>query len=263
MARPRVLLTNDDGIDAVGLHALHDGLRDVADVTVVAPTEDQSGAGRRKSYTVEAHEHERGTALDGTPVDCVAVGRYQSQPAPDLVVAGCNPGPNIGAHKLSQSGTVSAAMEAAFPGIPGIAVSAYDPEVGGLREFERSDFDEAVRVTRFLVERLHDADWLGPDWYFNVTVPTDRSRDDELRLTRPARGFDRRVVEGDGDRELTFDNRFYDPVVPERDAPAPDPDTDLGACADHVTSVSPLHVGVETIEDERLAEAFTGFGDDA
>ncbi|WP_267640733.1 5'/3'-nucleotidase SurE [Haloarchaeobius amylolyticus] len=260
MAQPRVLLTNDDGIDAVGLHALHDGLGEVADVTVVAPTEDRSGAGRRKSHAVSAHEHERGTAIDGTPVDCVAIGRYQCQP--DLVVAGCNPGPNIGAHKLSQSGTVSAAMEAAFLGIPGIAVSAYDPERGMLAEPTREDFAEAVRVTRFLVSRLHDADWLGPDWYFNVTVPTERSRGDELRLTRPARGFDRRVVEGEDDREFTFDNRFYDPVVPERDAPAPDPDTDLGACADHVTSVSPLHVGVETIEDDRLVEAFAGFGDD-
>ncbi|WP_435359143.1 5'/3'-nucleotidase SurE [Haloarchaeobius sp. DFWS5] len=259
MPRPHVLLTNDDGIDAPGLGALHDALRSVVDVTVVAPSEDRSGVGRRKSHRVTLADHERGTAVDGTPVDCVAVGLHRCDTPPDLVVSGCNAGPNLGAHKLSQSGTVGAAMEAAFFGVPGIAVSAYDPEEGGLPEFHPEDFEQAARVTRYLVERLADATWVTDNWYFNVTVPNEPPVDDELRLTRPAGGFDRRVVDADTGDELTFDNRFYDPVRPDR-AAEPDPETDLGACADRVVSVSPLRAGPDTVTDDRLAAALAGFG---
>ncbi|WP_435333682.1 5'/3'-nucleotidase SurE [Haloarchaeobius sp. TZWWS8] len=255
MTRPHVLLTNDDGIDADGLAALHDALQQVADVTVVAPATDQSGVGRRKSYTVTLSDHPRGTAVDGTPVDCVAVGLHRCDTTPDFVVAGCNPGPNLGAHKLGQSGTVSAAMEAAFFGIPGIAISAYDPVEGGLLEFSPEDFEQAGRVSRGLVDRLYRASWLDNDWYFNVTVPTVPPVDDEWRLTRPAGGFDRRVVDT-ADGELTFDNRFYDPVRPDREA-EPDPETDLGACADCVVSVSPLQAGANTVSHERLSELFS------
>ena len=69
-----VLLTNDDGIDAVGLRSLYDALDEYADVTVVAPADDQSAVGRQLSNDVAVREHDLGYAIDGTPADCVVAG---------------------------------------------------------------------------------------------------------------------------------------------------------------------------------------------
>ncbi|MFB6175728.1 MAG: 5'/3'-nucleotidase SurE [Halobaculum sp.] len=188
-----VLLTNDDGIDAVGLRAVADALDPVADVTVVAPAENQSGCSRQYNRQFSVSETERGWAVAGTPVDCVHFGRDGLDTAFDVVVSGCNDGPNVGAHKLGQSGTISAAIEAAFLGIPGVALSVYDPPTG-VREFERSDYDEAGRLARFLVDRLADAttpETTLPDGldYLNCNVPAEAD-DPPLRVTEPAHDFD-------------------------------------------------------------------------
>jgi len=98
-----ILLTNDDGIDAVGIRALADALSRDYDVTVVAPASNQSGVGGARSWwdtTVEYTETDAGYAVEGTPADCVAVADVALGLDPDVVVSGCNHGPNIGAHIL-------------------------------------------------------------------------------------------------------------------------------------------------------------------
>lgn len=128
--RLRVLLTNDDGILSPGLLALRAKLSEVAEVEVVAPEVQRSGV----SHAVTLHEPlaarevvhrgERiGVGLSGFPVDCVkyALSELLDEP-PDLVVSGINLGPNLGV-SVFYSGTVAAAMEAAFFGIPGVAFS--------------------------------------------------------------------------------------------------------------------------------------------
>ena len=193
-----VLLTNDDVIDAVGLRALHEALSHEHEVTVVAPATNQSGVGGNRSWwetAVEYTERDLGYAVEGTPADCVAVAAVALDVDPDLVVSGCNHGPNIGAHVLGQSGTVGAAMEASFLGTPAVALSMYDrgnlpipPTVG------HDDFALAGRVARAFVDRV-DADGrlpLDAD-VLNVNVPAaddEAAADPTYRVTEPARGFD-------------------------------------------------------------------------
>jgi len=69
MAGPSILLTNDDGIESRGLHAVYETLTSVGDVTVVAPVDDQSAVGRSLSHDVTVHEHELGYTIEGTPAD--------------------------------------------------------------------------------------------------------------------------------------------------------------------------------------------------
>lgn len=238
-----VLLTNDDGVGAPGLDALYDEFAaapSVTRVSVVAPAEDRSGVGRANSHAVGVEERDRGVVVDGTPCDCVAVGLRTLDPEPDVVVSGVNDGPNVGAHKLGRSGTVSAAKEAAFLDVPGVAVSLYDPVVGN-REFEDGEFDSATDVARFLVER---ADALADRTYLNVNAPVADERP-PLRVTRPTSDFDVRVEETDD--ELALRDCFYDPLRPDRPEELDDPvGTDRRALADGEISVSPLGVGHET-----------------
>ncbi|WP_050031693.1 5'/3'-nucleotidase SurE [Halorubrum halophilum] len=211
-----ILLTNDDGIDAVGIRALFDALSNDYEVTVVAPESNQSGVGGARSWwdtTVEYAETDLGYAVEGTPADCVAVADVALGLDPDVVVSGCNHGPNIGAHILGQSGTVGAAMEASFLGTPAIAVSLYDR--GNLPvppTLDNDDFAVAAEVVADLLDRaeIGGGDDAGggddgggdeggdPSLPFgadvlNVNVPAadDEAADDPTyRLTEPARGFD-------------------------------------------------------------------------
>ncbi|GAA0226386.1 5'/3'-nucleotidase SurE [Haladaptatus pallidirubidus] len=252
-----VLLTNDDGVDAPGLDALYNELSAVAEVTVVAPADNQSGAGRTNSHRVAVDDHERGFVVHGTPCDCVAVGLQALDPTPELVVSGCNAGPNFGAHKLDRSGTVGAAKEAVYLGVPGIAISAYDPVAGGLREFEREDFANPARVARYLVE---NADSIGSGTYLNVNVPT-RERDSRIRITRPTRDFDVRIEKDGEEAGFAVVDQFYDPLRGDRPEELDDPKgTDRRALADGEISVSPLGVGHELKRSDRLSNVADTFG---
>lgn len=155
-SQANVLLTNDDGVDSPGLAALYEELRAVADVTVVAPVDDQSGIGRARSRAVDVDDHEWGHAVHGTPADCVAWGMRRLDERVDLVVSGCNLGPNCGEYIMGHSGTVGAAVEAAYLGAPAIAVSAYHRE-----EFFPPDgfsFGTPAAVTRLLATRALEGD---------------------------------------------------------------------------------------------------------
>lgn len=231
--RPHVLVTNDDGIDATGLHALVDILETVATVTVVAPAEDQSGTGRANSYRVAVEAYDHGFAVDGKPADCVAVGLRGLDEDIDVVVAGINPGPNLGWQTLGRSGTVGAAAEAALLGVPAMAVSLYDPEVG-IREFEAEEFEPVAELTAELLPRIVDG-VPGGD-YLNIVAPAGGG---PVVATDPSGGYDIRAT-WDGDH-VDFENALYDPILPETDDD-PAPGTDLAAFADGETSISTLRV---------------------
>jgi 5'-nucleotidase len=130
---PRILVTNDDGYSSEGIAALAEALSTFADVLVIAPRVNESGASqshrayKRDSiqlYNVAIGDHLTGYAVDGTPSDCVFLGvRIFGGERPfDLVVSGINHGPNIGS-TYNYSGTVGGAFEALLNDIPGIAVS--------------------------------------------------------------------------------------------------------------------------------------------
>ncbi len=128
----RLLLTNDDGIGAEGLHAARRALRELDDVElhVIAPDSNRSATARsittRSPLTVEEVEFgdgDRGFATDGTPVDCVRFADLGLLGArPDLIVSGINHGANLG-DDVTYSGTVAAAFEGIVLGIPAVAIS--------------------------------------------------------------------------------------------------------------------------------------------
>ncbi|SFR30625.1 MULTISPECIES: 5'/3'-nucleotidase SurE [Halorubrum] len=269
-----ILLTNDDGIDAVGIRALADALSRDYDVTVVAPATNQSGVGGARSWwetTVDYTETDRGYAVEGTPADCVAVADVALGLDPDAVVSGCNHGPNIGAHILGQSGTVGAAMEASFLGTPAIAVSLYDR--GNLPVPPTLDNDDFAVAGEAVVDLLDRAERdagdgagggdlelpFGAD-VLNVNVPAaddEAAENPTYRLTEPARGFDviefrpgeegpdeENVPEGwefgerRGEMGMELRDRFWREFL--RGNVQDDPGSDRRAAVEGEVSVSPL-----------------------
>jgi 5'-nucleotidase len=121
----QLLLTNDDGIDAIGLNLLAEVLEPHGHVTVVAPQEEQSGVGHRVHTRGELHLEERSPlryALSGTPADCIRVGLKGLDITADWVISGLNHGGNLGVD-IHMSGTVAGAREGAILGCQAIAIS--------------------------------------------------------------------------------------------------------------------------------------------
>jgi 5'-nucleotidase len=160
-----ILISNDDGYQSRGIAALASALAAIADIRVVAPDRDRSGASNSLTLDspIRAREGENGfTFVDGTPTDCVHLaitGLLEREP--DMVVAGINSGANLGDDVL-YSGTVAAAMEGRFLGFPAIAVS--------LATDKPTHYETAARVTVDLVQRVM-AGSLPADTILNVNVP--------------------------------------------------------------------------------------------
>ena len=160
-----IIISNDDGYEAAGIKALAEGLSHLAQLTVVAPDRDRSGASN--SLTLEnpirATQMPSGfIRVDGTPTDCVHLaitGLIETDA--DMVVSGINAGANLGDDVL-YSGTVAAAMEGRFLGLPSVAVS--------LAGHEGKHFESAVKVVQILIEKIHLSE-LPIDTLLNVNVP--------------------------------------------------------------------------------------------
>jgi 5'-nucleotidase len=163
----RILVSNDDGYRAEGLQCLVDALRPHADLTVVAPDRNRSGASNSLTLDVPlrvVQYDERCYYVNGTPTDCVHLaisGLFEGELDHDMVISGINDGPNLGDDVL-YSGTVAAAIEGRFLGLPTIAISLV------LREGRH--FDTAGRVATELLLRLQRAP-LHASMILNVNVP--------------------------------------------------------------------------------------------
>jgi 5'-nucleotidase len=192
-----ILLTNDDGIFAPGLAAMERALRGLGDVSVVAPSTEQSGVGHAITFLTPLTAKEvfdgprrRGWAVDGSPADAVKLGISEFCPRrPDLVISGVNSGLNAGINVL-YSGTVAAAIEGAFFGITSIAVS--------LEWDEHADYDRAAAIAfdviGSLLARRPTAGSL-----FNINIPTralqgtPEVRVVPMSIARYGEAFERRV----------------------------------------------------------------------
>ncbi len=161
----KILISNDDGYMAPGIHVLAESLAEIGDITVVAPDRNRSGASN--SLTLEnplrLDRLENGIyRVEGTPTDCVHLaitGLLEEEP--DMVVSGINSGANLGDDVL-YSGTVAAAMEGRFLGLPAIAIS--------LNSFEGKHYETAGWAAQQLVKRLQSTA-LPADTILNVNVP--------------------------------------------------------------------------------------------
>jgi 5'-nucleotidase len=197
---PRILLTNDDGIDAPGIASLREELTAVGDVTVVAPADDQSGVGRTRTNAVTREDHPWGYALAGTPADCVAYGLRGLDVEFDLVVSGVNSGPNAGNYVVGRSGTVGAGVEAAFLDTDAVAVSAYHAEDFFPFPAEEYDFSRPARVGAAVVERAFDDELFETVDLLNVNAPVDVA-DPHIRVTDPHHDYDLTVEHEETDPE--------------------------------------------------------------
>jgi 5'-nucleotidase len=169
----KVLLSNDDGVDAPGISSLYEGLQGVADLFVVAPEVNQSGAGSsittNRPLKVKEYK-EKFLSVNGKPSDCVHLGIHELCPwKPDLVISGINLGANM-AEDLLYSGTVGAALEARSMSIPSIAVSAAAFEQPGSYGLMEPNFDTAAKVIREILEGINLND-IEPSVSLNINIP--------------------------------------------------------------------------------------------
>lgn len=167
MAGPRrLLLTNDDGIDAPGLAALAVATARFGEAATVAPLRAHSGCSHKVTTDVPVAVEDRGPgrfAVDGTPADCTRLGLHHLAGPVDWVIAGINAGANLGVD-VHHSGTVAAVREGVIHGIPGIAVSHY------ITRSRAIDWDRAARWTGRVLALLLDRP-IPAETFWNVNLP--------------------------------------------------------------------------------------------
>jgi len=235
----KILLSNDDGYRAEGLRALFEALQPLAELTVVAPDRNRSGASNSLTLEVplrvQRFEERKYLVVNGTPTDCVHLaisGLFENEPEFDMVVSGVNDGANLGDDVL-YSGTVAAAIEGRFLGLPAIAVSLVIKP-----NSETPNFATAARVAAEMVMRiqrtpLHQATIL------NVNVPDVPY--EQIRGIQATRlGFRHR-----SERVVKMDDPRGRPVYwvgPAGKGHDVGEGTDFHAVANNYVSVTPLQI---------------------
>lgn len=243
-----ILVTNDDGIFAPGLLALAKEMRSFGQVSVLAPDHNWSASGHVKTMHRPLRVKETllsdgspAWASDGAPSDCVALGLLGFIPEKiDLVVSGINPNANIG-YDVTYSGTVTAAMEAAVGGVPGIAFSLHAPEdlQGTL------DFTPAARIAHRIVDQVRKIGRLS-NLLLNVNIPylqVDQMKG--IVVTR--QGL--RVYRDRLDRRIDPRGRPYYWIGGDSPTAIPDEGTDFGALENGFVSITPLNLDLTDFQE--------------
>lgn len=242
--RPHLLLTNDDGIDAPGLHALADELKEDFELLIVAPHRERSATGHAisvlKRLRLERFSREGvhwGWSFEGKPADCVKVALTQiSKDRPiDLVLSGINLGQNLGINIL-YSGTVAAAREAVILGTPSIAFSL------SYRDPQKIEFKTAARVARDLTHRVLEHGTRS-DVFLNVNIPSiSYEKIKGYTVTRQGMScfpdqFEESIAEDESEVQI-FRNvgRKFNPSEPQ------DLEVDDHAVHSGYVSITPLHI---------------------
>ena len=255
----KVLLTNDDGIQATGINVLRRALLEVpgVDLSVIAPNSNRSATARsittRSPLWVEEIEFDDGTtgyATDGTPVDCVRFSVLGLVDTPELIVSGINHGTNLG-DDITYSGTVAAALEGVVLGIPAVAVS--QQSLGGEMDFRaglRFQFEEAARFVARLVEELEDVPV--PDGtLLNINAPAGDAKG--ARVCRLGKRIYRDKLEQVEEDE---DGRKRYRIYGERPGHHEEEGTDFAALSEGLIAITPLHFD---LTDQSGIEALSGF----
>ncbi|WP_026376394.1 5'/3'-nucleotidase SurE [Aestuariibacter salexigens] len=239
----KILLSNDDGVFAEGLSVLFEALSKQHDVTVIAPDRNNSGASNALSLhqPLRIQKMKNGFySVNGTPSDCVHLGINRFlEDDPELVVSGINHGANLG-DDVIYSGTVAAATEGRYMGLPAIAVSLTDKR--------GKHFDTAARVVCDIIDRMR-AHPLAADQILNVNVPdVPFAQLNGIQVTRQGRRHRAESMIKDCD-PFGRDIYWYGPAGAEQDA---GPGTDFHAIKGGYCSVTPLSVDMtayQSMED--------------
>ncbi|TKI08845.1 5'/3'-nucleotidase SurE [Martelella alba] len=242
----RILLSNDDGIHAPGIQALAVALRQFAQVQVVAPDRNRSGASNSLTLDMplRTFRHADGdiSVISGTPTDCVYLGvNALMRPMPDIVVSGINAGPNLG-DDVIYSGTVAAAMEGRHLGLPALAVS-----LNGERHY-----DTAAVVAGRLIRALAQEP-LRTGKILNVNVPDLPLA--EIRGIRVTRCGSRHPAgQAIAQRDPRGREMFW--IGPPGEMLDNGPDTDFAAIDEGFVSITPLQVDLTAYSAQSVLAAW-------
>ncbi len=242
-----ILVTNDDGVQAPGLLALAQAMRELGKVIVFAPDHNWSASGHVKTMDRPLRAREvllaDGTSAlttDGAPSDSVALALLGVvKEEINLVVSGINPHENIG-HDVTYSGTVTAAMEAVIGGVPGIAVSLHAPE----NHHGVLDYSTAAKIARRVAQRVME-NGLPEGVLLNVNVPY--LREDEIRgflITRQGLRLYRDALDARRDPR----GRPYYWIGGDFPTGVDEPGTDFGAIRAGYVSITPLQLDLTARE---------------
>ena len=230
----KIIVTNDDGVQAPGILALATALRQLGEVQVIGPALNQSASGHKKTLfqdipvsEVVLADQTRAMSVGGSPADCIALAALGMVTwPPDIVVSGINRGPNMG-QDITYSGTVTAALEAAIQGVPAVSVSLANGTAQNVEEYE-----EAARIAVAVTGRVL-AKGLPPLTILNLNVPF-LAPVKGIRLTR--QGV--RIYQD----ELDVKGSIFRIVGPEPGGQTEEEGTDIWAVHNGYASLTPIHL---------------------
>jgi len=255
----RILITNDDGFESLGLKALVEALRPLGHITVVAPTVEKSACGHSLTLTRPLRfvqiDDDFFKLDDGTPTDCVYLSKYalfSEECQPDLVVSGINKGANMG-EDITYSGTASAAMEAVLQGIPGIAISQVCRS--RCQNIDELGFELAKKAAYNICKKiLEDGFPLGDRRFLNINVPPVQPKECKgFRVTKA--GY--RLYGNDAQlhRNPRGEEYYWLGLHPLQWIPDENRMCDFEAIKENYVSITPVKLDMTSYEDiDRLKE---------
>lgn len=228
--KPRILITNDDGIHSEGIAELEKALREIGDVYVIAPASEMSGASHSLTLARPLRIRqidERHWTVDGTPTDCVLLALNQiltPEQMPHICASGINHGPNLG-DDATYSGTIAGALEATILGVTGLAFS--------LAVGRNHDFTHAARFAKEITEKAL-AEKLPEFTFLNINVPKGEPKG--IRLTTQGNKNAQPLVSEHTDPR----GKPYYWISERREGFHPGDNTDFEAIAEGFVSVTPM-----------------------
>lgn len=195
----RILITNDDGVTSNGILALYNAVKDLADTTIVAPLHQQSGVGHAitlmkplRAMPMTIDDNVEAYAVTGTPSDCVIVGsKNLMDEKPDLVISGINVGENL-SKSITTSGTLGATFEAAYFGIPAIAVSLQvkREELKFRDGVQNLDYTFAEKIVKKLVKNVLENGMPKGVSILNLNIPAHPESDEIVQVNLAEKMYD-------------------------------------------------------------------------
>ena len=207
-----ILLTNDDGINSLGLQSLYGHLQKHGKTFCVAPGSASSAVSKALTFhkpirysTFTFPDGGKGYSTTGSPADNVLVGIHLLKRKPDIVVSGINYGDNSSVHSMLTSGTCAAAFEAYFNGIPAIAFSTSLSHDAQLIEQRGIDFSKFAEIAGKIVEMVLDVDWPVEMAFLNINFPAEITKETSVYVTYPTLyKYDNYMVQKDDPRGLPY-----------------------------------------------------------
>ena len=231
-----IVVTNDDGVQAPGILALAQAMKELADIRVAAPSSNQSASGHKKTLFTDipfSHTSLRddtpALSIGGSPADCIAVSALGALDwPPDLVVSGINRGANMG-QDITYSGTVTAALEASIHGVPAIAISLDNHDADDVEDY-RVAAHVATEVVKVVLEKK---DTLPPFTILNLNIPNVK----EVKGIRLVRQGIRIYLD-----KLAQESYNYQIVGDRPSGKLDEAGTDLWAVDNGYAALTPIHL---------------------